>query len=73
MANRDLEQNQTGKDDLLNLVTAALRSVGLHDLDVGSIRLYAKKQGPVCPPGKTAVWERIEHPDHSVSYQWVCK
>lgn len=73
MADNDLQQLQTQKDDLLNLVTEALRSVGLHDLDIGSIRLNVKKEGPLCPPGKTAVWEQIEHPDRSVSYQWVCK
>jgi hypothetical protein len=72
MADNDLQQPQTKKDDLLNLVTEALHSVGLHDLDIGSIRLNVKKQGPP-PPGKTAVWDLIEHPDGSVSYQWVCK
>jgi len=73
MATSNLQELQTEKDDLLNLMTEALQSLGLHDLEIGSVRLNVKKQSPICPPGKTAVWERIEHPDRSVSYQWVCK
>jgi len=73
MANSNLQQLQTEEDALLNLITGALQSLGQDDLEIGSIRLNVKKQSPICPPGKSRVWERIEHPDGSVSYQWVCK
>ena len=59
--------------DILTRVREALRGAGLHDFDVNSIRLFVRKRGPKCPPGTTASWERIDHPDGSVSYQWVCK
>jgi hypothetical protein len=52
MANSDLQQLQTQGDDLPNVVAEALRSAGLHDLEIGSIRLNVRKQGLVCPPKK---------------------
>jgi hypothetical protein len=38
---------ETQKDDLLSLITAALQSLGLSDLEVGSVRLNVKKQAPI--------------------------
>lgn len=61
------------KDELLELVNEAFRTIGLIDFDLASIHLRATKRGLSCPPGQTAVWEAVEHPDGSVTYEWVCR
>jgi hypothetical protein len=61
------------KDELLELITQAFHTVGLDDFDISSIRLRVSNRGRICPPGQTAVWEPIEHPNGSVTYQWVCR
>jgi diketogulonate reductase-like aldo/keto reductase len=66
-------QKQFQADEVLKQLNETLRQVGLDlDLDISSIHLRAK-QPLVCPPGQSAVWEAVEHPDGSVSYQWVCR
>jgi hypothetical protein len=60
------------KDDMLELIKQALKTVGLDELHLKSIHLNVKK-APVCPPGTTAVYEAVQHPNGSVSYQLVCK
>ena len=61
------------KDELLELVNEAFRTIGLTGFDLASIHLRATKRGHACPPGQTAVWEAIEHPDGSVTYEFVCR
>lgn len=61
------------KDELLDLIKEAFKTVGLEDFDVSSISLRASNRGRICPPGETAVWEPVEHPNGSVTYQWVCR
>ena len=60
------------KDDMLELIKQALKTVGLDELQLRSIHLNVKS-GPVCPPGTTAVYEAVQHPNRSVSYQLICK
>lgn len=74
MASSELESLfLTKKDELLDLVTEAFRTVGLHDIDISSIQLRATRRGRTCPPGQTAVWEAVEHSDGSVTYEFVCR
>ena len=61
------------KDELLELITEAFKTVGLDNFDISSIRLRISNRGRICPPGQTAVWEPVEHPNGSVTYQWVCR
>jgi hypothetical protein len=73
MASNDLqEQFEARKDDMIDLIKEALKTVGLDDLHLSSIHLNVKR-APVCPPGTTAVFEAVHHPDGSVSYQLVCR
>ena len=60
------------KDEMLDLIKKALKTLGLDDFHLGSIHLNARR-GRVCPPGTTEVFEVVHHPDGSVSYQSVCK
>ncbi len=64
---------QDNKDKLLNLINSALLSIGLAGVDISSIRLRAARRGLICPAGETAVFEAVEHPDGTVTMEWVCR
>jgi len=73
MESTDLQaQVEAQKDEMFDLIQKALKAVGLDDLELSAIRLNIKR-GPICPPGTTAVYEAVQHPDGSVSYQLVCR
>jgi hypothetical protein len=59
------------KDELLELIRNAVDSLGI-DLDVNAIDLRIRHVHQ-CPPGYTPAFEPVEHPDGSVTYEWVCK
>lgn len=61
----------TKKNDLLQSIRNAVDSLDLN-LDVELIHLRIKRAHK-CPPGYEAVFEPVENPDGSVTYQWVCK
>ena len=59
------------KQELLDSIQDTLETLGIK-LDLDSVRLQVKRARS-CPPGYTLVFEPIEHPDGSVTYQWICK
>ncbi|HKG22235.1 MAG TPA: hypothetical protein VKC34_10070 [Blastocatellia bacterium] len=70
----DLQQQlEARKDDVLDLVKMALRAAGLHNLDIKSIHVDMTRRAPICPPGKSPVWEAVPQPDGSIVYKHVCK
>ena len=58
-------------DELRKLVNDALEDWEI-DMDVELINLRAKRVRQ-CPPGYKLVWGPVEHPDGSVTYEWLCK
>jgi hypothetical protein len=68
----NLELLKSKSADVRKLLDDAFTEWGL-DLGVTSIHLTAAKSVLKCPPGYAPSFEPIEHPDGTVSYQWVCK
>jgi hypothetical protein len=60
------------KHIVLERVRDALRSAGLDDIDVKSIRFQMRVQQPTCPPGTVAVWGPRSVPG-GVEYAWRCE
>ena len=63
------------KNEILNQVKQALdtlETVQFEELQVGLIHLNLR-HAPVCPPGTSPSFEAVQHPDGTVSFQWVCK
>lgn len=73
MEGTDLQtQFEAQKDEVFDLIQKALKAVGLDNFELSAIRVNVKR-GPICPPGTTAVYEAVQHPDGSVTYQLVCR
>jgi len=74
MASEELQQQlDERKDDLLRLVSDALRVAGLPHIDVKAIQFDLATRLPLCPDGTSPVWEPRTLPDGSVVYELVCK
>lgn len=71
MMEPELHQLKDKKDDILEFINQALEAAGL-SVDVKSLSLRIKR-APVCPPGHSPVWEAVQDPDGTVTYQWVCR
>ena len=67
------KQLDVRKDDLLDLVSKALKDAGLHGISIKSIHVDTTMRTPKCPPGTQAVWEAVRLPDGTVIFRFVCK
>jgi hypothetical protein len=65
------EQLFIKKDQLRDSINDLLDEWGV-DMELESFHIQAKRARS-CPPGYELVFEAVEHPDGSVTYQWVCK
>jgi hypothetical protein len=74
METKEIQQQlDERKDDLLRLVSAALRVAGLPHIEVRGIRFDLAARLPQCPDGTSPVWEPRTLSDGSVIYELVCK
>ena len=75
MSINDPQTVEERKAEILDQVRQALDTLEpfqFDELHVGLIYLNLRR-APVCPPGTSPSFEAVQHPDGSVSFQWVCK
>lgn len=65
------QQLFTRKTELLDTINELLETWGF-DMELESVHIQVKHVRS-CPPGYDLVFEPVEHPDGSVTYQWICK
>lgn len=74
MANSEINLHQKlwdKKQELQKSINDTLETLGI-EMELESVHLQVKHVRS-CPPGYELVFEPVEHPDGSVTYQWICK